>query len=162
MGIPLLAGRFFTEADKKDAPQALIINHAMAERYWPHEDVVGKRITFQDAPKKDSDWMTIVGVVGDVKDQPNSPGAEPAFWWSEFQVAQSDMSIAIRTQSDPRQIADGFRDAVHRLDPALAVADVKLMDSVVDTSISTPRFTFVLVGFSQGSRFCWQRLEHTA
>ena len=53
----------------------------------PHEDVVGKRITFQDAPKKDSDWMTIVGVVGDVKDQPNSPGAESAFWWSEFQVA---------------------------------------------------------------------------
>jgi len=146
MGIPLLEGRFFTEADKKDAPQALIINHTMAEQYWPHEDVIGKRMTFQDVPKKDSDWMTIVGVVGDVKDQPNSPGAEPAFWWSEFQVAQSDMSIAIRTHSDPRQVIDGLRDAVHRLDPELAVADIKLMDSVVDTSVSTPRFTFVLVG----------------
>lgn len=146
MGIPLLEGRFFTEADKKDAPQALIINHTMAERYWPHEDVIGKRITFEDAPKKDSDWMTVVGVVGDVKDQPNSPGAEPAFWWSEFQAAQSDMSIAIRTHSDPRQVIDGLREAVHRLDPALAVADIKLMDSVVDTSVSTPRFTFVLVG----------------
>ena len=138
------------KADKKDAPWALIINHAMAERYWPHEDVIGKRITFEDAPKKDSDWMTVVGVVGDVKDQPNSPGAEPAFWWSEFQAPQSDMSIAIRTQSDPRQVADGLRDAVHRLDPALAVADVKLMDSVVDTSVSTPRFTFVLVGLFAG------------
>jgi len=146
MGIPLLEGRFFTEADKKDAPQALIINHTMAEQYWPHEDVIGKRMTFQDVPKKDSDWMTVVGVVGDVKDQPNSPGAEPAFWWSEFQVAQSDMSIAIRTHSDPRQVIDGLRDAVHRLDPELAVADIKLMDSVVDTSVSTPRFTFVLVG----------------
>ncbi len=146
MGIPLLGGRFFTEADKKDAPRALIINHAMAERYWPHEDVIGKRISFEDVPKKDSDWMTVVGVVGDVKDQPNSPGAEPAFWWSEFQASEPDMSIAIRTASDPRQVADGLRDAVHRLDPALAVADVKLMDSVADTSISTPRFTFVLVG----------------
>jgi predicted permease len=149
-GIPLLAGRFFTEADKEYAPFALIINRAMAERYWPHEDVLGKRITFQDAPKKDSDWMTVVGVVGDVKDQPNSPGAEPAFWWSEFQAPQSDMSVAIRTNTDPRQVADGLRDAVHRLDPALAVAVVNLMDSVVDTSISTPRFTFVLVGFLAG------------
>ncbi len=76
--------------------------------------------------------MTVVGVVGDVKDQPNSPSAEPAFWWSEFQASEPDMSIAIRTRSDPRQVADGLRDAVHRLDPALAVADVKLMDTVVD------------------------------
>ncbi|MGA8090704.1 MAG: ABC transporter permease [Terracidiphilus sp.] len=150
MGIPLLQGRFLTEADKKDAPFALIINHAMAERYWPHEDVIGKRITFEDVPKKDSDWMTVVGVVGDVKDQPNSPGAEPAFWWSEFQAPESDMSVAIRTQGDPRQVADGLRSAVHRLDPALAVADVEQMDSVVGSSVSTPRFTFVLVGLFAG------------
>ena len=150
MGIPLLEGRFFTEADKKDAPWVLIINHVMAERYWPHEDVIGKRISFEDAPKKDSDWMTVVGVVGDVKDQPNSPGAEPAFWWSEYQASEPDMSIAIRTRSDPRQVADGLREAVHRLDPALAVADVKLMDSVADSSVSTPRFTFALVGLFAG------------
>ena len=150
MGIPLLEGRFFTEADRKDVPQVLIVNRAMAERYWPHEDVIGKRISFEDTPKKDSDWMTIVGVVGDVKDQPNSTGAEPAFWWSEFQVSESDMSIAIRTQSDPREVADGLRDAVHRLDPELAVADVKLMNQVVDASLSTPRFTFALVGLFAG------------
>jgi len=150
MGIPLLEGRFFTEADRKDVPQVLIVNRAMAERYWPHEDVIGKRISFEDTPKKDSDWMTIVGVVGDVKDQPNSTSAEPAFWWSEFQVSESDMSIAIRTQSDPREVADGLRDAVHRLDPELAVADVKLMNQVVDASLSTPRFTFALVGLFAG------------
>jgi predicted permease len=150
MGIPLVEGRFFTQGDKKDALRALIINRAMAERYWPHEDVLGKRISFDDAPKKDSDWMTIVGVVGDVKDQPNSTGAEPAFWWPELQTPESDMSIAIRTRSDPRQVLDGLRDAVHRLDPALAVADEKLMDSVVDSSVATPRFTFVLVGLFAG------------
>jgi predicted permease len=150
MGIPLLEGRSFTEADKTGAPWALIINHAMAERYWPGEDALGKRICFADVPKSDSDWMTIVGIVGDIKDQPNSPSAENAYWWSEYQAAESDMSIVIRTQDDPRQIADGLRSAVHRLDPALAVADVKLMDSVVDTSVSTPRFTFVLVGLFAG------------
>jgi predicted permease len=146
MGIPLLEGRFFTEADKKDAPQALIINRAMAQKYWPGEGVIGRRISFADNPKKDDDWMTVVGVVGDVKDQPNSPAAEPAFWWSEYQASESDMSIAVRTQSDPRQVADGLRNAVHQLDPELAVADIKQMDQVADASVSTPRFTFVLVG----------------
>ncbi|UWZ86693.1 ABC transporter permease [Occallatibacter riparius] len=146
MGIPLLEGRFFTEADKKGAPWVLIINWAMAQKYWPGEDVIGRRISFEDNPKKDEDWMTVVGVVGDVKDQPNSPAAEPAFWWSEYQASESDMSIAIRTQSDPRQVADGLRNAVHQLDPELAVADIKLMNQVADASISTPRFTFVLVG----------------
>jgi predicted permease len=150
MGIPLLQGRWFIAADKKGAPTALIINHAMAQKYWPGEDVIGKRITFEDNPKKDDDWMRVVGVVGDVKDQPNSPSAEPAFWWSEYRVAQPDMSIVVRTQSDPRQVADGLRDAVHRLDPELAVADVKLMNQVADASVSTPRFTFVLVGLFAG------------
>jgi predicted permease len=146
MGIPLMEGRFFTQADKKGAPWVLVINRAMAQKYWPGENVIGRRISFDDNPKKDDDWMTVVGVVGDVKDQPNSASAEPAFWWSEYQASEPDMSVAVRTQSDPRQVADGLRDAVHRLDPELAVAEIKLMDQVADASVSTPRFTFVLVG----------------
>ena len=146
MGVPLLEGRFFTDADKKGARRVIIINRAMVQMYWPGEDAVGKRITFDDAPKKDDDWMTVVGVVGDVKDQPNSTAAEPAFWWPENQASEPDMSIAVRTQSDPRQAADSLRSAVHRLDPELAVADIKLMDQVAHASVSSPRFTFVLVG----------------
>ena len=60
------------------------------------------------------------------------------------------MSIVIRTRSDPRQVADSLRAAVHKLDPALAVADVKLMNQVTDASISTPRFTFVMVSLFAG------------
>jgi predicted permease len=150
MGIPLLSGRFFTQGDKKGAPQVIIINHAMAVKYWPGEDAMGKRISFDDHPKKDDDWMRVVGIVGDVKDQPNSTSAEPAFWWPEYQAGEPDMSIAVRTKSDPRQVADGLRNAVHSLDPELAVADVKEMDQVADASISTPRFTFALVGLFAG------------
>jgi predicted permease len=150
MGIPLLEGRAFTPADKDGAPKVLIINQVMAKLYWPGDDVVGKRISFEDNPKKDSDWTTIVGVVGDVKDQPNSPGAQNAFWWPESQSGESDMSIAIRTRSDPRQAIDGLREAVHQLDPGLAVADIKLMNQVADSSVSTPRFTFALVGLFAG------------
>lgn len=149
MGIPLVEGRYFNEGDRDGARRVIVINHAMAERYWP-EGAIGKRITFEDEPKSDAGWSTVVGVVGDVKDQPNSTSTEPAFWWSELQVAEPDMSIAIRTRSDARQVADGLRAAVHKLDPELAVADVELMNQVADVSISTPRFTLVLVGLFAG------------
>jgi ABC-type antimicrobial peptide transport system permease subunit len=90
--------------------------------------------------------LTIVGEVGDVKDRPDSPKAEPAFWWPEMQQGQPDMSIAIRARGNPELLADALRNEVHRLDPALAVADVQIMDKIVDSSVSAPRFAFVLVG----------------
>lgn len=145
LGTPLVRGRFFTESDNQGAPKVVIINQAMATRYWPSEDVIGKRFTFSDTPKE-KDWFTIVGIVGDVKDTPSSPGAEPAFWWSHLQQPASDMSLVIRTNSDPRQLVDALRDQVKRLDPSLAVADIRLMDQVADASIATPRFSFFLVG----------------
>jgi predicted permease len=151
LGIPLVRGRFFTDADKVDAPLVLIINHAMAERYWPGEDVVGKRLTFEDHPK-DKDWITIVGIVGDVKDQPNSPGAAPAFWWPFLQTGYGapNLLLAVRTESDPQLLVGAIRNQVARLDPALAVADVQTMDKIVTASVATPRFAFILVGLFGG------------
>ena len=149
LGIPLKSGRFFTKGDTQSAPAVLIINQAMAERYWPHENAVGKRVTFSDTPK-DKDWQTVVGIVGDVKDKPSSPGAEPAFWWSELQQPFPDMSLVVRADSDPQLLLGAVRDEVRRLDPALAVADAQLMDKIADASIATPRFTFFLVGLFAG------------
>jgi predicted permease len=146
LGIPLVAGRFFTESDKQDAPQVIIINRTMADRYWPDESVVGKRMSFEDEPKE-KDWVTVVGVVGDVKDEPSSPDAHTAFWWPELQQGwNSDMSVVIRSNSNPQLLADALRNEVHRLDPALAVADLQLMDKIANASVATPRFAFVLVG----------------
>jgi predicted permease len=151
MGIPLLHGRFFSDGDTMNAPLVLIINRTMAEAYWPHEDVVGKRVTFEDHPKE-KDWMTVVGVVGDVKDQPNSPGTEPAFWMTYQQTAfgAPDLLLAVRSQADPQLLIGGIRQQVARLDPALAVADVRMMDQIVTASVATPRFAFLLVGLFGG------------
>ena len=145
LGIPLIAGRFFKESDTQTATNVILINRAMVDRYWPGEDMVGKRMTFEDNPKE-KDWMTIVGVVGDVKDHPNSPSAEPGFWMPELQAANSDMSIVIRSSANPALLADALRNEVRRLDPQLAVGDVQVMDRIVDTAVATPRFAFVLVG----------------
>jgi predicted permease len=151
LGIPLLRGRFFTAADKADAPTVIVINQAMAEKYWRGEDAVGKRVTWDDHPKE-KDWFRIVGVVGDVKDKPDSAGTEPAFWWSSLQqpFPIGDESLVMRSANDPVTLADTVRNEVHRLDPALAVADVQWMDEIVYGSVATPRFAFVLVGLFAG------------
>jgi predicted permease len=146
LGIPLVRGRFFTGGDYIDAPLALIINQSMARRYWPNEDAVGKRITLEDKPKE-KDWMTIVGIVGDVKDKPNSKAAEMAFWWPVLQspVDINQMSIALRGNSDPAWMVNALRESLRQMDPTLAVAEVRLMDQIADASISTPRFALFLV-----------------
>ena len=86
MGIPLRSGRYFNERDLEGAAPVLMINEAMARRYWPNEDALGRRITFSDKPKP-ADWLTIVGITGDVKDKPESSGAEPAFWYRDVATA---------------------------------------------------------------------------
>jgi predicted permease len=148
LGIPLVRGRFFTDADNHDAPMVLMINETMARLYWPHRDAVGGRVSFEDNPKE-KDWMTVVGVVGDVKDRPASSGAEPAFWWPMAQVPLLNggvMSVAIRSDSNATGLANELRREVHRLDPALAVADMRQMDQIADASIATARFSLFLVG----------------
>ncbi len=145
LGIPLLRGRFFTEGDRADAPRALIVNETMARLYWQKRDALGGRVTFTDNPKE-KDWMTVVGVVGDVKDRPDAAGAEPAFWWPMLQVPFGQMSVAVRSDSDTAQLANELRREVHRLDPTLAVADMRQMDQIADAGVATARFSFLLVG----------------
>jgi ABC-type antimicrobial peptide transport system permease subunit len=110
---------------------------------------VGKRMTFADKPT-DKDWFTVVGIVGDVKDTPNSPAAEPAFWWSALQQPFTDMALVVRANSSPELLGDAVRQVVRHIDPSLAVADVQLMDQITDASVATPRFAFVLVGLFAG------------
>jgi predicted permease len=145
LGVPLISGRFFNSGDGPDARAVILINRAMAESYWPHENVVGKRLTFSDTPKE-RDWFTIVGVVGDIKDHPDSTEAKPAFWWPESQSPDPDASLVIRASSNPALLGDAVRNEAKRLDPGLAVADLQLLDRVVNVSVATPRFVFVLVG----------------
>jgi predicted permease len=146
LGIPLVRGRFFTPHDNIDGTLVIIINRIMARMYWGSDDAVGGRITFEDHPKA-SDWMTVAGVVGDVKDRPNSASAEPAIWWPIRQTPFGfpEMSIVARGRQDPAQLVDEVRSAVRALDPALAVANPRLMDEIAGKSFSTARFSLFLI-----------------
>jgi ABC-type antimicrobial peptide transport system permease subunit len=92
--------------------------------------------------------MTVVGVVGDIKDQPNSAAAGPAFWWPfpQMPVYPNEICIVARAQAEPGALAAEIRAAVFGLDPQLAVANLKLLGEVTGQCFSTPRFTLFLVG----------------
>ncbi|MFN7996540.1 MAG: ABC transporter permease [Bryobacteraceae bacterium] len=151
LGIPLVEGRFFNNGDSMKGHPVMIVNQAMARRCWPNGSAIGGRIAFDDHPKE-SDWMTVVGVVGDVKDKPESKEAENAFWWPLLQspTRVNSMSLVLRGTSDPASLVNVLRNAVRQMDPTLAVADVRLMDQIADASISMPRFALFLVTLFAG------------
>jgi putative ABC transport system permease protein len=143
MGIPLIAGRHATDRDTAGATPGLIVNQALARKVWPNENAVGKRVSFGSPPS----WVTIIGVVGDVKDAPNSPSAAPAFWWIESQVQPTlAMSLAVRGAADTGPLLDAVRREVRELDPTLAISGVRTMDQIAAASLSTPRFSLALIG----------------
>jgi predicted permease len=146
MGVSLLHGRFFTSHDDKDAPKVLIINRQMARMYWGADDAVGGRLTFEDHPTE-KDWMTVVGVVGDVKDRPSDAAAHPGLWWPVLQEPWgfSEMSIAVSANADPGALAAQVREVVRSLDSNLAMSDVRLMDEIASDSFSTSRLALFLV-----------------
>jgi predicted permease len=144
LGIPLVSGRFF-DGREDNGPRVIIVNESMANRYWPGESAVGKRISFEDHPQE-KDWIQIIGVVRDIKDQPNSISIRPAFWMPHTQQTARNLFVAMRSSSDPALLANQFRLAVRQLDPELAVADLRLMNQIAGAAFSIHRFALFLVG----------------
>ena len=143
--VPLLAGRFFNASDRMGQPQVLLVNQALAARYWPGESAVGKRITFSDTPKE-SDWRTIVGVVGDVKDRPESEAAVPAFYISLAQSPQRQVTLAVRTRAEPSGMVAALRETVQKIGPTVPLADIRTLNTLAEGAVAGRRFTFGLVG----------------
>jgi predicted permease len=150
VSVPLVAGRFFNANDKLKSPNVVLINRAMAELYWPGESAVSKRFTFNSQPKE-KDWYTIVGVVGDVKDFPNSPAAVPAFYWPTAQQAPRQVILAVRGSANPLSLVEAVRNEVRALDKDLPLAEIKSLETVAATALASQRFTLWLVGFFAGT-----------
>jgi predicted permease len=143
--IPLLSGRFYDAHDDPNTQAVLVVNEAMAKRYWPGENALGKRISFRSKPRE-KDWMQIIGILRNVNDPPDSTSIRPAFWVPYSQFPTPDMLVAMRSASDPALLANQFRIAVRELDPELAVADLRTMNQIAGAALSTQRFSLFLVG----------------
>jgi predicted permease len=164
LGIPLLGGRFFTQADAPNKQLVAIVNRKFAEHYWPGSDPIGKRLRI-GTPDMQTPWMTIVGEVADVKeDSPDAPDKEQ-YYQPIDQMEESLGSlaspadppkgnggyIALRTAMEPEQMANVLRATVRTIDPQLALDQVQSMEHAVSESEAPRRFNTLIISAFAGA-----------
>jgi putative ABC transport system permease protein len=145
MGIRLRAGRSFTASDTADHPEVLIINEAMARRFWPNEDPIGKRV---GRPGSDHHWREVVGMVNDVSfpGRPGEPYTRLAMFRPIEQSPQSWATIELRTSAKPEAMAGALRHAVAEIDPAEPVNQIRTARSLVERGLGNLSLLGVLLG----------------
>lgn len=150
MGIPLIAGRFFRPEDRSGAQRVALVNQRVAERYFPGENPLGKQIAYGTKPKPES-WMTIVGIVGNVRDAGvYRPGLNVLYApLGQFDVTHRTMSLVLRTVVEPETLSQAVRRELAELDRDAAVFLVKTMEQVVyDSTNGTRLLSRLLTIFS--------------
>jgi putative ABC transport system permease protein len=146
MGIPLLAGRDFTEQDRGafwlgESPWTLIVNETFARRYWPNENPIGKRFRFGA-----NVFGTVIGVVGDVRSQSLEREARPAFYVSQGHFSWPALTIVVRASTPPETMTAALRAQVYALDHDLPVYNIRPMEQIVSNAAGQPRFHTLLLG----------------
>lgn len=153
MGIPLLKGRMITDADREGAPTVVVINATMARAYFPNESPLGKYLQLGATPDKDTPWMEIVGVVGDVKQSLASEA--PTEMYVPYRQADKvlpvfGLSLVLRTSNDPRSLAGSLAGAVHEIDANQPLVKFRTMEENMAASVAQPRFRTVLLAILAG------------
>jgi len=146
METPLKRGRFFTDADDRQAPQVVLIDEALAARYFSNRDPVGLRIK-RGGPASEAPWMTIVGLVGNIKSDGFDKPDQPHLYFPIFQNPAYAMAIYLRTSDvAPLTLTQSVREQVRALDRDLPVFGERTMSQVAAESVSRHRFAMQLVG----------------
>ena len=149
LGTPLIRGRFFADADKADAPLVIIINQAFAKKFWPNEDALGKRIVMggmSDDPK----WITIVGIVGDMRHFGLDIDPKPEMYVPFAQSAYFTTIYVVRSNQDPQVLLAAIRREIQGIDPAVPLANVRTFDNLIADSVAPRRLSVVLLGVFAG------------
>ena len=144
MGIPLVKGRAFTAHDTVDAPAVVIINETMARRYFPGVDPLGKRIVSPAGPG--GVVMTVVGVVGDVKNAGLDEEPKPEFYYCYFQNRLRFMVLAVRTATEPQALIAALRREVWAVDKDLPLANIATLEQLLGKTVAQRRLTMLLLG----------------
>jgi predicted permease len=158
MRLPLLRGRDVSEADNVTAPDVVIINQRAASEYWPGEDPIGKRISFDDDKPTPTQWATVIGIAKDAKQDSWAATPLPEVYLAAFQnhdflgdsgsdVAShvSYITLVARTSGDPAASAPAIKEAAWSFDRNLAISEILTMDGVVADATAQPRFEMQLL-----------------
>ena len=147
LGTPFVRGRDFQDSDTDDAPGVTVINRTMAQRYWPNEDAIGKKVIIPAHPDRP---IFVVGIVADTKHSSLRENPSPEMFVPYTQDAWPSMAImqvVLRSRATPDSVMGGARNALHSIDPSLPVAKVTTLSAMTDRVLSQERFSMVLLGF---------------
>ena len=150
MGVPLLKGRAFDARDREGAPEVAIVNETFARRFFPGEEVLGKRFKF-GPPESEDPWMTIVGVVGDTRRTGFDTAVRPETYLPHAQSPSRGMMLVVRsTAADPSALANAVRGAVASLDREVPVFQVRTMDELLSGLMAQRRLNMLLLAIFAG------------
>ena len=149
MGIRLLRGRLLTHADDERATMVVVINESMSRKYWPGEDALGKRfhLSTDDRP-----WLTIVGIVGEVRHNAVLEEPRTEMYLPHAQVNRETgnlpraMAVVLHTDSEPLALVTPLRAAVRAMDPNIPLSEIRTLERVTAEALSDRRFTTALLG----------------
>jgi predicted permease len=147
MGAPLLQGRYFNLGDGPHSSLVAIIDESMVRRYWPNEDPIGKHFKGQDARGQNDDWLTVVGVVGDMRRSGLEKSPIPHVFMSSTQNLDSETGfLIVRTKGDPRVLAGELRSSVRGLSNTAILSGVTTLEQELDEQLSPRHFEASLLG----------------
>jgi len=151
MGMRLLRGRPFTEADTDESPSVVIVDETAARRYWPGLDPIGRRFAAINPrfPPKTPHWMTVIGVVADVRHAALDAVSGPQYYVPYFRGEWRNAFLVVSTAGEPASLANSVRTAVASADRHAVVTEVRPMEALLASSTAQPRFrTRLLTAFS--------------
>jgi putative ABC transport system permease protein len=152
LGVPLLQGRWFTDQDGKSSQPVMIINETLARIFFPHRNPIGQRLRWGLSADRGSPWMTVIGVVGDFKQQSLQERTPPMTFTPLMQQPDESiysvraMHVAVRASGDPAAILSAVRKAVAEMDPSLPLGELRKMDDAVRRAGAPQRFSTYLLG----------------
>jgi putative ABC transport system permease protein len=143
LGIPLVAGRDFTDRDNPQSAPVMLVNEAFAREHFGGENPLGKKLGLGwggDAPKE------VVGVVGNVRHRSLSDSARAEMYVPQAQFANAGITLIVRSRANPESLINSVKQQIRALDPELPVTDIKTLDAYRDEALATPRFNAFLLG----------------
>ncbi len=144
MGIPLLSGREFTDADNANGKRVMVINETMARQYWPRENPLGQAVTMKDwGPPLTGE---IVGVVGDVKTNGLDEAVGPMIYWPYFQFPQLFNTLVVRSEGDLFRLVPAVKAAIWAVNKNQAISKIETLEQVLSESLARRRLYMILLG----------------
>ena len=146
LGVELLRGRQFSDDDRADGHAVVIVDEEMARRYWPNEDPVGKRVTFNNPTDSSIAWIDVVGEVRHAMHEGLDAPARVQLYFPLQQRGTPFLSYVVRTSAEPMSVAPLVRQAVASVDADLPVSNVSPMDELIEATTGPRRFAMLLLG----------------